>query len=83
MEKLDNIIESGLTELFGKEVKTDWKAKLSMVFEELRAEYVSNKDYILWDLDFEHTFCMKTGLTRSTFKELNNLSLKHLGESCL
>lgn len=55
----------------------DWEGELVDLIEKFRSHYVNEySEYSGLDLNFDTLFCMKTGLSRDCFVELNNLAIK-------
>jgi len=55
---------------------TNWKNRISDLFESFREEFVRCDDYRGMDLDFRTSFTMKTGLSDEMFTQLNDISLE-------
>lgn len=55
----------------------NWDEEITELIEKFRSHYVNEySEYVGMDLNFDTLFCMKTGLSRNCFEELNNLSIK-------
>lgn len=55
----------------------DWKGEIAELMEKFRSHYVNEySEYSGLDLSLDTLFCMKTGLSKNCFVELNNLAIK-------
>ena len=57
------------------EATFNWKKEFITTFEKMRSDFVNNDSYRGLDLNFKTLFQMATGLSDSTFEEINNLAI--------